>query len=121
MKFIKKLLGKEDATPPVWDIKPPSERPVVRRRTQVFEQPVAPQSQNKEKDPFLDDDFLDTMTLEADLIPEDNPYQTHTWETGLDNESRKLKTSQIGEKTDKPAGAEFNPYDTGKMRRGWKK
>ena len=119
MKFLKKLMGQEEKATPQWDIKPPSERPAPRK-AMVFDEPLPSEQPPKEKDPFLDDEFLDTMTLEPDAIPEDNPYATTTWETQMENDTRKLKTVQIGEKTEKPAGSEFNPYDTGKMRRGWK-
>ena len=118
MKFIKSLLGKGDETP-TWDIKAPSERPASRKET-VFDE-VLPSGKPKEKDPFLDDEMLDTMKLEADAIPEDNPYETLTWEQELDNDTRKMKTIQIGEKTDKPTDSQYNPYDTGSMKRGWKK
>lgn len=118
MKFFKTLLGKEEETP-TWDIKPPAERPASRKKT-VFDEPL-PSQKTKEKDPFLDDEMLDTMKLEAEAVPEDNPYDTLTWEQGLDNDTRKMKTIQIGEKTDKPVDSQYNPYDTGSMKRGWKK
>ena len=118
MKFFKNLLGKQDETP-TWDIKPPTERPVSRKET-TFDEPL-PSTKPKEKDPFLDDEMLDTMQLEADAVPEDNPYQTHSWEQDLDNDTRKLKTIQVGEKSEKPVDSQYNPYDTGSMRRGWKK
>jgi hypothetical protein len=120
MKFIKTLLGKQDETPtPKWDIKTPSEHPTPRKET-VFEEQL-PSKQPKEKNPFLDDEALDAFALEADAVPEDNPYQTLTWEQDLDNDTRKMKTIQIGEKSEKPTDSQYNPYDTGSMRRGWKK
>jgi hypothetical protein len=118
MKFIKNLLGKQDDTP-TWDIKPQAERPASRKET-VFDEPL-PSTKPKEKDLFLDDEKLDTMQLEADAEPEDNPYQTMSWEEDLENDTRKMKTIQIGDKSDKPVDNKYNPYDTGSMRRGWKK
>jgi hypothetical protein len=126
MKFLKSLLGKDKAETPTWDIKPPSERPPARRGNSL---PVAnagtkatPAKPKKDPHPFMDDPMLDTMTLEVDLTADDDdPYSTHSYTTGLENENRKLKTIQIGTKTEKKASADFNPYDTGKMRRSWKK
>jgi hypothetical protein len=124
MKFIKKLLGKEEEeTPkptPTWDIKPLSDRTSSRKKT-IFDEPLPSQQAPKEKNPFLDDKMLDTMTLETGAVPEDNPYETHSWEQDLDNDTRKLRTIQIGEKSEKPADSQYNPYDTGSMKRGWKK
>jgi hypothetical protein len=120
MKFIKKLMGQVDNETPEWDIKPPSERPIARKTTN-FDEPLPTKKTPKDDHPFLGDDFTDTMTLEPESIPEDNPYQTYTWEQDPENDTRKLRTIQIGDKTEKPADAKFNPYDTGKMRRGWKK
>jgi len=119
MKFVNKLLGRSDE-PPKWDIKPPAERPAARKKVEAFEEPL-PSQQPQVKDPFLDDELLDNIQLEDDISPEDNPYQTHTWEQDLENDTRKLKTIQIGEATEQQAESKFNPYDTGAMRRGWKK
>ncbi len=118
MKLIKRLLGQPEETPQ-WDIKPPTERPAARKQSS-FEESPKPASE-KEKNPFLDDEMLDTIQLEAEAIPDDNPYQTHTWEQDLENDTRKLKTIQIGKATEKKPQSEFNPYDTSSMRRGWKK
>jgi hypothetical protein len=133
MKFLKSLLGKNQDRDeaPDWNIRPPSERPPARRGGAL---PVAnagnansadKAAANKEKkapDPFLDDPMLDTMSLEVDLLSdEDNPYSTHSWAKDPENETRKLKTIQIGAKTEKSAAADFNPYDTGKMRKTWKR
>jgi hypothetical protein len=131
MKFLKSLLGKDKDETPTWDIKPPSERPPARRGKSL---PVAnagpkaahannaPTKPKKDPHPFMDDPMLDTMTLEVDLTADDDdPYSTHSYTTGLENENRRLKTIQIGTKTEKKASADFNPYDTGKMRRSWKK
>jgi hypothetical protein len=121
MKFLRALFGKEPEETPTWKIRPPSERPPPkpRRPAPVAEDPTA--RKKSEPNPFLDDTALDTMTLESPVIPEDNPYATHTWEQDPENDTRKMRTVQIGEKTEKKPGSEFNPYDTGKMRRGWKK
>ena len=128
MKFLKSLLGKnkdKDETP-TWEIRPPSERPPSRRGRSLSVAntgaEATPKTVKKDPHPFMDDPMLDTMTLEVDLSSnEDDPYSTHSWAKGLENETRKLKTIQIGEKTEKKISDSFNPYDTGKMRRSWKK
>jgi hypothetical protein len=121
MKFLDKLMGKVPEEIPTWDIKPASERPVPKPRQSkaAVDAPVV--KPKKEPNPFLDDAALDTMTLEVPSGPEDNPYATHTWEQDPENDTRKMRAIQIGDKTEKKPGGEFNPYDTGKMRRGWKK
>ena len=122
MKILKNLFGKEETQhPPKWDIKPPAERREPRK-SQVLQEEF-PQPKKAEPDPFLDDPMLDTMSLEADEIEalDDNPYQTNTWDFDPDNDTRRLRHSQIGEQANKKSGSEFNPYDTGKMRRGWKR
>lgn len=119
MKFIKKLVGKEDEKTPTWDIKPPSQRPAPRKRVEADAPPVA--KQKKEKNPFLDDNALDAMTLEPDAIPEDNPYKTPNWEEDLENDTRKLKAIAIDDIPEDPVDDKFNPYATGTLKRGWKK
>jgi hypothetical protein len=128
MKFLKSLLGKDKDKDesPAWKVRPASERPAGRPRQplQVDKPPRedVPQQPKKAPDPFLDDPMLDTMTLEVDLSSaDDNPYATNSWATTQENETRKLKTIQIGAKTEKDGAADFNPYDTGKMRRSWKR
>ncbi len=124
MSILKSLFGKKDEpTTPTWDIKPRAERAVKPKpRSNVTEPPPVPEAK-KERNPFLDDPMLDTMSLQVDDLdfPEDNPYGTNTWELDPDNETRKLRTIQIGSGTEKKQDSDFNPYDTGKMRRGWKK
>jgi hypothetical protein len=123
MKFLKQLFGKQDQKPPTWDIKSPAERPEPRTRetdSPYGSQPAAPQ---KEPNPFLDDPMLDTMSLAIDNdgpVPED-PYQTNSWKLDPNSDTRKLKTIPFGQQTENAPKARFNPYDTGKMRRGWKK
>jgi len=124
MKFLKQLFGKQDEEkPPTWDIKSPAERPEPRARAtgQTYDSlPVAPK---KEPNPFLDDPMLDTMSLEVDSdgpAPED-PYQTNSWKFDPNSDTRKLKTIPFGQQTESSPKARFNPYDTGKMRRSWKK
>lgn len=123
MKFIKQLFGKQDEKPTTWDIKTPAERPEPRARvtdSMHGSQPIAPK---KEPNPFLDDPMLDTMSLQIDDIgpvPED-PYQTNSWKLDPNSDIRKLKTIPFGQQTESSPNARFNPYDTGKMRRGWKK
>jgi hypothetical protein len=119
MKLLNKLLGKDTGTP-TWDIKPESERPPPKAREQKAAPPPPPAAQNEEPDPFLDDLAVESMELEAEIIPEDNPYDTLSWEDSMENDTRKLKTIQMGDKPIEKPGSEFNPYDTGKMKRGWK-
>jgi hypothetical protein len=121
MKFLKSLLGKESEKVPTWNIRPASERPAPKPRKVSADALPEPAPAKKESNPFFDDEALNALQLEADAIPDDNPYSTYTWEQDLENDTRKLKTIQIGEKTEKKPGSEFNPYDTGQMRRGWKK
>ena len=124
MSILKSLFGKQDEpTTPTWDIKPRAERPAPSPRKQSCSEPPPVPEAKKEPNPFLDDPMLDTMTLEVDDLDlsEDNPYQTNTWEFDPDNDTRRLRTFQIGEDTEKKPGSNYNPYDTGKMRRGWKK
>jgi len=122
MKFLKSLFHKEAEKPPVWDIKPPTQRAEPRTR-EATEKPEAPVIKpKKEVNPFLDDPMLDTMSLEMDdLVVEENPYQTSSWKLDPGDDTRKLKKITLGEQTDKAPKNPFNPYDTGKMRRGWKK
>lgn len=123
MSILKSLFGKKEVTTPTWDIKPREERDVAPKPRQSFVEPPPPPEAKKEPNPFLDDPMLDTMTLEVDDLDlsEDNPYRTNTWEFDPDNETRKLRTIPVGSAAEKKPGSEFNPYDTGKMRRGWKK
>jgi hypothetical protein len=131
MKFVKKLLGKPKPVP-TWDIKPTSERPAPRKRTaEEADEPevlqVSPEVDpfddipGEEKNPWLDDEMLDTIQLEADDLKDSECYQTNTWEQVFDTDTRKLKTIPIGKQADKDSTGQFNPYDTGSMRRGWKK
>ena len=121
MKFLDKLLGRAPEETPTWDIKPAAERPVPKPHKPKVTMDGPTAKPNREPNPFLDDAALDTMTLEAPTIPEDNPYATHTWEQDPENDTRKMRSIQVGGKTEKKAGSDFNPYDTGKMKRGWKK
>ena len=121
MKFLDKLLGKVPEEIPTWDITPESERPAPKARRPKAAMDAPSIQPKKEPNPFLDDAALDTMTLEAPIIPEDNPYATQTWEQDPENDTRKMRSIQIGDKTEKKPGSDFNPYDTGKMKRGWKK
>jgi hypothetical protein len=143
MKFVRKLLGKPEPKP-TWDIKPAEDRPAPREREpEVVEQvlDVSPEvdpwetSANEftttelgrmdelpqeEKHPWLDDETLDTIQLEASDLPEDI-YNSGGWDQTFENDTRRLKTIQIGSNTDHDATGAFNPYDTGSMRKGWKK
>jgi hypothetical protein len=117
MKFLNKLLGKDDDTPK-WAIKAPTERPAARKRNATVAAEVETAPQPKAKDPFLDDPTMNTMSLEADFVPEDNPYVSKSLEDEMEDDTRKLRTIQTSDKFEKPIA--YNPYDTGSMRRGWK-
>jgi hypothetical protein len=123
MKFLKSLLGKKEvATTPTWDIKPQGNLPAPKPKDDQakLETPAKTTKTKKEVNPFLDDPALDTMSFEKEAGPDDNPYATFTWEQDPENDTRKMRTIQIGEKTEKKTSGDFDPYDTGKMRRGWK-
>lgn len=124
MSILKSLFGKQDEpTTPTWEIKPRPDRPAPSTRKQSLPEPPPAPEAKKEPNPFLDDPMLDTMSLEVDDLDlsEDNPYRSNSWELDPDNDTRRLRTIQIGAATEKKSGSNFNPYDTGKMRRGWKK
>jgi len=65
------------------------------------------------------DEGLEIVEQNTDPDAPENPYETHSWKLNPENETRELKQIQVGKATDK--GNPFNPYDTGQMRRGWKK
>ena len=119
MKFINKLLGKDEARP-TWEVKPSAERPARKQATALDEPPPAVSSKN-EKNPFLDDDSLGSMQLESDASPEANPYQSHNWQDDPENDTRKMKASQVDKDPGVLPNNAYNPYDTGSMKRGWKK
>ena len=119
MNFFKKLLGQEE-TRTDWDITPAEQRPARRDSTAVNEAPPAVR-QPKGDHPFLDDAALDSMNLEADKAPADNPYHHFNRDDELENDTRKMKTIQISDSSDALPGDAYNPYDTGSMRRSWKK
>lgn len=99
-----------------WNVTPESERPDAWSKPEA----PAPRTQEDGPNPFLDDEMLDTIQLEADTQHEDNPYQTHSWEMDPENDTRKLRTIQFNQIEEKVAEEVFNPYDTGEHRRGWK-
>jgi hypothetical protein len=121
MKFLKSLLGIQPAEPPVWDIKPQSERPVAKKADAAKENvlPSGKAAGLDDDNPFMDE-ALDTIQLEAEDTGDDDPYQTHTWQMDQRDDTRSMKAVDLGTKTDKSAPAKFNPYDTGSNRRGWK-
>ena len=135
MKFIKKLMGNEERPTPKWDIKPAAERPeprkpgkfddsgelrvaAARSAGETVPRPQ-PQAQTEEKNPFLDDEMLDTMSLVADDIVEDHSA-TQNLEQLFESETKRLRTLQFDQDPTEDKGNNFNPYDTGSMRRGWK-
>ena len=122
MKFFKSMLGQKEPKrpePPKWDIKPPTERPAPKKRMTPAELPAGAQ---KDKEKSIWDDALDTIQLEQEDLPGvDDPYQTCGWQMDPENDTRRLRTIQIGEATDKAVEGQHNPYDTGSHRRSWKK
>jgi len=121
MKFIKNLLGQKEPEGPRWNTKPPGERPAPRRNINgVGVTTPTPTIAKKEKNPFLDDDFTD-MELVNDVSPvKDDPYASNSWKYEQESDTRKLKTLHLGSQTVKGSTEDFNPYDTGVFRRGWK-
>jgi len=118
MKFLKNLLGKNDDETPKWDIKPPAERPAPRRRAAAANESDAPAT--KEKNPFLDGDFEDMEIVNQTSPAELDPYATNSWKYDKDADTRKLKTLHLAASGKEEEGEDFNPYDTGVFRRGWK-
>ena len=118
MKFLKNLLGKNESEGPRWDVKPAEDRPAPRRRAEVTQPDPAPAI--KEENPFLDEQFSD-MEIINDVSPiKDDPYSSNTWKYEQESDTRKLKTLHLGSQTEKDPEEDFNPYDTGVFRRGWK-
>ena len=123
MGIFKSLFGGKSESEPTWDIKPASERPPAWEEDKSAKTKIdtsIPKAPAKEPNPFLDDEMLDTMQLEAETLHEDNPYQTHSWEMDREEDTRKLRTIQTGKLETKDPDDTFNPYDTGEFRRGWK-
>ena len=117
MKFIKNLLGQTDDKPK-WDIKPQDERPAPRRRAEAVVECAAPPK--KEKNPFLDDDFEDMEIINETAPAKVDPYASNTWKIDQDADTRKLKTLHLTSSREEDNDEDFNPYDTGVFRRGWK-
>lgn len=118
MKFLKSLLRTKEPETPGFKFKPPEERPAPRRRAAVSEADVTPAK--KEKNPFLDNDFSDMELINEAKASDADPYATNSWKHEKDADSRKLKTLHIGKHKGEPKDPDFNPYDTGVFRRGWK-
>lgn len=119
MKFLKKLLGQDEPEGSQWKVKPLEERPAPRRRAEAAQPEPAPAAKT-EKNPFLDEQFAE-MELINDVSPiKDDPYASNTWKHDRESDSRKLKTLHLGSQTEKKSDEDFNPYDTGVFRRGWK-
>ena len=49
-----------------------------------------------------------------------DPYASNTWKIDQDADTRKLKTLHLVSGKEKDNSEDFNPYDTGVFRRGWK-
>ncbi|MGI9291106.1 MAG: hypothetical protein ACR2QG_07500 [Gammaproteobacteria bacterium] len=121
MKFFKKLAGIKEEKPQ-WDIKPTGQKPSPQKKAP---EPVSSAPKIKEDNPFMDDEFVQTMTFESDSFDaytEENPYENRQWIENPETEDRRMKTNQIGKDHDADsAGNSFNPYDSGTIRKGWKK
>ena len=122
MSFIKSLFKRKPETEPTWDVTPASERPAAWSEPKPqAELPPAADYQKEERNPFLDDEALDTIQLEAEDVPVNDPYSTNAFETDFESDTRKLRTIAFSTAEKKSESDEFNPYDTGKQpRRGWK-
>ena len=88
MDFLKKIFRKESG-PPKWDVKPPSQRPAPRVRqadddgdtavaTQKPAKPEPKLADGQEPDLYLNDTGSMSLELEAEAIPEDNPYESRS-------------------------------------------
>ena len=118
MKFLKNLLGKNEHDDAGWKIKPLAERPAPRRRAEAAQPEPAPEK--KEENPFLNQEFAE-MEIVNDISPlKDDPYASNSWRSARESDTRKLKTLHIGKKAEEKSDEDFNPYDTGVFRGGWK-
>jgi len=120
MKFLKRLLGTEQEATPNWEVTPAELRPAPRARGEAAEQEAKPAAANKPANPFLDDAFSSFELEENAAEVRDDPYASQSWQASPNDESRKLKALNIGCKTERPDPEDFNPYDTGVFKRGWK-
>jgi len=118
MKFLKNLLGSKTDEAPKWDIKPPAERPAPRRRAEAVAECAEPPK--KEENPFLDNEFEDMEIINDTAPAKVDPYASNTWKVDQDADTRKLKTLHLVSGKQEDNSEEFNPYDTGVFRRGWK-
>lgn len=116
MKFLKNLFGNKPDDAPAWDVIPADQRPAPRAR----EEPVLPEiKEPPEENPFLNDAY-GKFELEDTTETHDNPYSTQSWEVDIESDTRKLRALQLGKKTERADPEDFNPYDTGVFKRGWK-
>ena len=123
MKFLKRLLGQDTDETPTWDVTPADLRPPPRRRAAAvaeIEESEQKSDANEEDNPFLTDAFQ-KFELEGDGANQDDPYQSYSWSMDPSSETRKLKKIKVGKHTEKASKKDdFNPYDTGVFKRGWK-
>ena len=82
--------------------------------------PKSPNRRKKEKNPFLDNDFEDMEIINETAPAKVDPYASNTWKVDQDADTRKLKTLHLVSGTEQDNSEDFNPYDTGVFRRGWK-
>lgn len=119
MKFLKKVLGINEPESSQLKFKPPEERPAPRRRVEVMAAEPVPAEKDKEN-PFLDDQFADLEIVNDVSSVKDDPYASNSWKLDRDSDTRKLKTLHLGIQPEKKSDEDFNPYDTGVFRRGWR-
>ena len=121
MKFLRRLLGKQPDTLPSWEVTPAELRPPPRGRAAQADPEAPPTAKKPATDnPFLNEAFSG-FELESDgEESHDDPYSSQSWKVSKNDESRKLKALNIGCKTERPDPEDFNPYDTGVFKRGWK-
>lgn len=118
MNFLKNLFSNKAEDAPAWDVIPADQRPAPRRRESA-EPPEPAEPAKVEENPFLDEAY-GRFELEDGAEDHANPYSSQTWEVSVESDSRKLRALQLGRKTEKPKPDDFNPYDTGVFKRGWK-
>lgn len=119
MKLLDRLFGHKPEPEPRWQVRPAGERPLPRACAAQTAPDPAPTTRKKHDNPFLDTDFAG-FELVDDTPDRDDPYESSTWKRDPHTNSRKLEKVQIGKRTEKERGEDFNPYDTGVFKRGWK-
>ena len=112
LKGAKRVSGVgEKPRPKIRTVNPPRDR---KSRVDPAPEPVP----EKLDDSTMPDYHADALSLEAEPVPDDNPYGTHSWEMDPEADTRRLKKLAINPKTGKLDSD--NPYESAKPGRGWK-